>query len=64
MTHFRCNTCEAQGDILVAGDRPITCPNCGAADVAIFLDRSEGANVAPAIRGLLMARAVKSDRQH
>ena len=64
MAQFRCNTCHAQGDIVVAGDDPITCPSCGAADVAVLLDRSEGGDIKSVIRGLLKAKLDKPHQRH
>lgn len=62
MAQFRCNTCNAHGGIVVAGDDPITCPSCGAAEVAVFLDRGEGGDITSLIRGLLKAKLGKPDQ--
>lgn len=64
MAQFHCNSCQAQGDIVIPDDDPITCPTCGAADVAVFLDGDDGADVTLVIRGLLKATLGKPNQQH
>lgn len=64
MSRYRCNACRDGGELIIIDDRAIIYPRCGSAEVAVFLDRNDRADIVATLRGLLRAKRENHDRKN